>query len=47
MKTGERLGTWFAAFVADEARELGTTIEELGAWRPTATTLPRPQRKSA
>lgn len=35
--TGERLGTWFAGFVADEARELGTTAEVLGAWRPTAT----------
>lgn len=34
--TGERLGTWFAGFVADEARELGTTEEALGVWRPAA-----------
>ncbi|HPA52696.1 MAG TPA: BREX-2 system adenine-specific DNA-methyltransferase PglX, partial [Thermoanaerobaculia bacterium] len=39
--TGERLGTWFAAFVADEARELGTTVEALGAWRPAATSARR------
>lgn len=36
--TGERLGTWFGAFVADEARELGTTVEALDAWRPVAGT---------
>ena len=41
--TGERLGTWFAAFVVDEARELGTTVEELGAWRPAA---PRSRRRT-
>ncbi|MDX9736294.1 MAG: BREX-2 system adenine-specific DNA-methyltransferase PglX, partial [Thermoanaerobaculia bacterium] len=39
--TGERLGTWFTAFVADEARELGTTVEALGAWRPAATSARR------
>jgi hypothetical protein len=45
--TGERPGTRFAAFVADEVRELGSTIEELGARRPTATTSRRPRRKNA
>jgi hypothetical protein len=44
--TGERLGTWFAAFVADEARELGTTAEALGAWRPAAGAS-RARRKKA
>lgn len=39
--TGARLGTWFTAFVADEARELGTTVEALGAWRPAATSARR------
>ncbi len=42
--TGERLGTWFTAFVADEARELGTTMEALGAWRPAATSAARARR---
>ena len=41
--TGERLGTWFAGFVADEARELGTTVEALGAWRPAAGAGRRPR----
>jgi hypothetical protein len=40
------LGTWFAGFVADEARELGTTVEALGAWRPAAG-APRARRKKA
>ena len=34
--TGEGLGTWFAGFVAEEARALGTTVEALGAWRAAA-----------
>ena len=45
--TGERLGTWFAGFVADEARALGTTVEALVAWRPEAGTSRRRRVRSA
>lgn len=40
--TGERLGTWFAGFVADAARELGTTAEALVTW----ILAPRSERAS-
>jgi hypothetical protein len=34
--TGERLGTWFAAFVADEARANSTTVDSLIGFRASA-----------
>ena len=43
----ERLGTWFAAFVADEARALGTTVEALGASRPLAAKASRGRKTRA
>ena len=43
--SGERLGTWFTGFVAEEARALGTTVEALGAWRPSSTRPPRIRRE--
>ncbi len=42
--TGERLGTWFAGFVADEAHALGTTTEALGR-QPTAEGPGRKDRR--
>lgn len=33
---GERMGDYFAGFVADQARALGFTLEDLRAWRPVA-----------
>ncbi|BDI06350.1 DUF7008 domain-containing protein [Sphaerotilus microaerophilus] len=33
---GERMGDTYAGFIADQARELGFTLEDLRAWRPVA-----------
>ena len=30
------MGDYFAGFVADQARALGFTLEDLRAWRPVA-----------
>lgn len=35
--SGERLGEYFASFIAEEARELGMTEADLRAWTPPAT----------
>lgn len=43
---GERMGQFFAAFVASEAAALGVTGDELRAWRPPSTTRGR-RRKTA
>jgi hypothetical protein len=34
---GERMGDYYANFVEEEARELGFTLADLKAWKPTAT----------
>ncbi|HZL18928.1 MAG TPA: hypothetical protein VFG23_14405 [Polyangia bacterium] len=41
-REGERMGDAYAAFVSEKARELGLTLEELRAWRPTKTKSPKP-----
>jgi hypothetical protein len=33
---GERMGDYYAGFLADEARALGFTLGDLGAWQPAA-----------
>lgn len=38
---GERMGDYFAGFVADQARALGFTLEDLRAWRPAAAGVTR------
>ena len=35
-ETGERLGNFYAAFVEDQARSLGQTMEQVRGWRPAA-----------
>lgn len=35
-ETGLRMGDYYADFVADEARSLGLTLDDLRAWRPPA-----------
>lgn len=34
---GERMGHYYQGFVADQARELGFTLEDLRGWKPVAT----------
>lgn len=43
--TGERLGDYFAAFVAEEARGLGMTLDDLRALEPQKPTRGRRPRK--
>ena len=33
---GERLGAYFQGFVAEEARAIGKSVDDLRAWRPEA-----------
>jgi hypothetical protein len=42
-----RMGDYFAAFVADEARALGFTLDELRSWRPPRTVVRRGRRRAA
>jgi hypothetical protein len=43
---GERMGTYYRGFVAEEARALGYTLDELRAWKPAADPTKRgPDRK--
>ena len=42
-----RMGDYFASFVADEARALGLTLQELNAWVPPAQPIRRGPRKRA
>ncbi|MHB1122565.1 MAG: BREX-2 system adenine-specific DNA-methyltransferase PglX [Ramlibacter sp.] len=42
----ERMGDYYAGFVADEARTLGFTLEDLKAWRPSAAPARRGRRRS-
>ncbi|MEY8689680.1 MAG: BREX-2 system adenine-specific DNA-methyltransferase PglX [Leptothrix sp. (in: b-proteobacteria)] len=43
---GERMGDYYAAFVRDEARALGFTLEEVRAWVPVVTASRRGRRRA-
>lgn len=43
----ERMGDYYAGFVADEARALGFTADDLRAWKPAITTIKRGRKKKA
>ncbi len=42
---GERMGDYYAGFLADEARSHGQTLEELAAWSPPAAPARRARQK--
>ncbi|MGF6858479.1 BREX-2 system adenine-specific DNA-methyltransferase PglX [Paraburkholderia sp. CI3] len=44
---GERMGDYYAGFLADQARELGYTLDDLRAWKPAAAAARRGRRKLA
>ena len=44
---GERMGHYYKGFVAEEARELGFTLDDLKAYKPAATVAKRGRRKTA
>ncbi|MGF6511290.1 BREX-2 system adenine-specific DNA-methyltransferase PglX [Paraburkholderia sp. 32] len=44
---GERMGDYYAGFLADQARELGYTFDDLRAWKPAAAPARRGRRKLA
>ena len=44
-ESGQRMGDYFAGFIAEEARTLGLTLETLRAWRPVAATGARRGRR--
>lgn len=44
---GERMGDYYAAFVRDEARALGFTLDDLRAWRPVVVAAKRGRKKAA
>ncbi len=44
---GERMGTYYRCFVAEEARALGFTLDDLRAWKPATTTARRGRRRTA
>ena len=44
---GERMGTYYRGFVAEEARALGFTLDDLRAWKPATTTPKRGRRTRA
>jgi hypothetical protein len=46
-ETGLRMGDYFFAFVEDEARSLGLTLETLRAWAPPAPARRRRVRRAA
>jgi len=41
-----RMGDYFAGFLADEARALGLTLDDLRAWKPVAVATRRGRRKA-
>lgn len=41
-----RMGNYFESFVADEARGMGFTLDELRAWRPAEVPLRRGRRRA-
>jgi hypothetical protein len=43
---GERMGPYYRDFVNDEARALGYTLDDLRAWKPTATGVKRSRKKA-
>jgi hypothetical protein len=42
---GERMGDYYRAFVTEEARPLGFTLEDLRAWKPVAVAAKRGRKK--
>lgn len=44
---GERMGHYYKGFVSEEARAQGFTLDDLKAWKPTATVATRGRRKAA
>jgi hypothetical protein len=44
---GERMGDYYASFLADQAKELGYTLDDLRAWKPAAAPARRTRRKAA
>ena len=46
-ETGLRMGDYYAGFIADEARDLGLTLDELRAWTPPAPTRRTRTRRAA
>lgn len=44
---GERMGDYYAAFVRDEARVLGFTLEELRGWQPVVVAKKRGRKPKA
>ncbi len=44
---GERMGDYYKGFVAEEARALGFTLDDLCAWKPVVTTAKRGRKKAA
>lgn len=45
--TGERLGDYYEAFTADEAKSLGLTPTDLRAWKPAVTAVRRGRKAKA
>ena len=44
---GERMGSYYKDFVAEEARAHGFTLDDLRAWTPVASAAKRGWRKAA
>jgi len=44
---GERMGDYYGAFVSDEARSLGFTLDDLHAWKPAVVAAKRGRRKAS
>lgn len=44
---GERMGDYYRAFVSDEARSLGFTLDDLRAWKPAVVAAKRGRRKAS
>jgi hypothetical protein len=41
------MGDYYETFVADEARELQFTLDDLRAWKPTAAAAKRGRKRAA
>jgi hypothetical protein len=44
---GERMGSYYKGFVAEEARSLGFTLDDLRAWKPAAVAAKRGRKRAA
>jgi hypothetical protein len=44
---GDRMGDYYRAFVSDEARSLGFTLDDLRAWKPAVVAAKRGRRKAS